>query len=166
MSEEPAGPVEPDEFVEMYRAERLYPKIQSLANKRDSSERNKAIWTFSQEMYATHKAVKKREIEPFKEKIRELEKALRDAEKAVKAAEADNKSLKNKVEEGIILTDEERAEHVARLLDGKLIAKELTAQELAQFKDIFGLKAKDRDITINVIVFGNEAYKQYSGNPA
>lgn len=51
------------------------------------------------------------------------------------------------------LTDEERAAEVMAFLDEKLQDRTLTAAELAQFKDIFNLKARDQDITIEMTDF-------------
>ena len=49
------------------------------------------------------------------------------------------------------LTDEERADALASYLDEKLLAKEISAAEIAQLKDVFNLKQKDRDVIINVV---------------
>jgi len=57
------------------------------------------------------------------------------------------------------LTDEERTEELTAFLDGKLLDGSLSAAELAQFKDIYGLKAKDRDLTIEIIDF-KDAYPE------
>lgn len=51
------------------------------------------------------------------------------------------------------LTDEERAEAVGALLDSKVVSGEITAAELAQFKDLFNLKARDQDILIELMDF-------------
>ena len=53
------------------------------------------------------------------------------------------------------LSDEERAEAVGRLLDNKLIKGEITAAELAQFKDLFNLRQKDQGIQIEMVYYGD-----------
>lgn len=62
---------------------------------------------------------------------------------------------------GRLLTNEERSEELTRFLDGKLMDGSLTAAELAQFKDIYGLKAADRDISIELIDFKDALPKSY-----
>ena len=52
---------------------------------------------------------------------------------------------------GETMTPEERAEAVGALLDDRLRKKELTAAELAQFKDLFNLRQKDQDIKIESV---------------
>ncbi len=53
-----------------------------------------------------------------------------------------------------LLTEDERADAVAGLLDEKLLSGEITAAELGQFKDIFGLKQRDQDIRIESVSYG------------
>ncbi len=50
-----------------------------------------------------------------------------------------------------LLTPEERADELAKLLDSKLCSGEITASEIRELKDIFNLKAKDQDIHIQMI---------------
>ena len=65
--------------------------------------------------------------------------------------------LKKKAEDAKgILTDEERSLELTRFLDKKLVSGDLTAAEIAQFKDIFNLRGKDRDITIVVMNYKDE----------
>lgn len=59
------------------------------------------------------------------------------------------------------LTDEERALELTKFLDAKLLDGSLSAAELAQFKDIYGLKAKERDITIRMVEF-RDVYPDYA----
>jgi hypothetical protein len=69
--------------------------------------------------------------------------------------------LKKKAEsEKGILTDEERSLELTRFLDKKLVSGDLTAAEIAQFKDIFNLRGKDRDITIVVMNYKDEKVKE------
>lgn len=78
------------------------------------------------------------------------------------SAEREKWEKKNLVESrGRILTNEERSEELTRFLDGKLMDGSLTAAELAQFKDIYGLKAADRDISIELIDFKDALPKSY-----
>lgn len=56
---------------------------------------------------------------------------------------------------GRMLTDDERQEELTRFLDAKLLDGTLTAAELGQFKDIYGLKNKERDIIIQTINFAD-----------
>lgn len=78
------------------------------------------------------------------------------------SAERKKWEKKNLVESrGRILTNEERSEELTRFLDGKLMDGSLTAAELAQFKDIYGLKAADRDISIELIDFKDALPKSY-----
>jgi hypothetical protein len=78
------------------------------------------------------------------------------------SAERKKWEKKNLVESrGRLLTNEERSEELTRFLDGKLMDGSLTAAELAQFKDIYGLKAADRDISIELIDFKDALPKSY-----
>lgn len=78
------------------------------------------------------------------------------------SAERKKWEKKNLVESrGRLLTNEERSEKLTRFLDGKLMDGSLTAAELAQFKDIYGLKAADRDISIELIDFKDALPKSY-----
>lgn len=61
------------------------------------------------------------------------------------------------------LTDEERATKLTQFLDGKLMDGSLTAAELAQFKDIYGLKAKDRDVIVNIISWADYEHTATDG---
>jgi hypothetical protein len=78
---------------------------------------------------------------------------------------AELKKAKDEVRESTVdrraLTDEERAEELTKFLDAKLLDGSMTAAELAQFKDIYGLKAKERDVSINVVEF-KDVYPEYA----
>ena len=81
---------------------------------------------------------------------------------AVKLAKAEVKELLETPKEvRKMLTDEERTEELTKFLDSKLIDGTLSAAELAQFKDIYGLKAKDRDVTIGTISFKEALPESY-----
>jgi hypothetical protein len=76
-----------------------------------------------------------------------------DKKQAVDAVKKEQESPANKPSLEQCLTDEQRAVELTKFLDGKLMDGSLSAAELAQFKDIYGLKAKDRDISINIVDF-------------
>lgn len=53
------------------------------------------------------------------------------------------------------MTPEERAQVLADLLDKKLKTGEILASELRELKDIFNLKAKDQDISIEQVDYSD-----------
>jgi len=73
----------------------------------------------------------------------------------IKAIEAKYKKEDKIRRRGRKLTEDERQDELTRFLDAKLLDGTLTAAELAQFKDIYGLKSKERDIIIETINFAD-----------
>lgn len=54
-----------------------------------------------------------------------------------------------------LLSPEERAEQLAKLLDSKLLSGDISASEIRELKDIFNLKQKDQDLHIQVTDFSS-----------
>ena len=100
---------------------------------------NPAIWSLCQQISTASKALVREAVKEVKEKV----------ESEAKAKEKELRTPSR------LLTDEERTEALTMFLDGKLLDGTLSAAELAQFKDIYGLKAKDRDVTIQAVDFGD-----------
>ena len=100
---------------------------------------------------------KEREAREAKE-AKEREEAQKQAE--IEALVAEKVGAVKKPSR-VMLTDEERAEELTRFLDTKLLDGSLSAAELAQFKDIYGLKAKDRDIEIRIVDFKEALPDEY-----
>ncbi len=95
-------------------------------------EHNSNIWALAKKLDSQFNTILKLAVKD----------ALLVAEVEVKAKVTSNLPL---------LTPEERADELAKLLDNKLVTGEITASEIRELKDIFNLKAKDQDIHIQMI---------------
>lgn len=110
-----------------------------------TSSANPAIWSLCQQISTASKALVREAVKEVKEKS--------EAEAKAKEKELHTPSR--------LLTDEERTEALTKFLDGKLLDGTLSAAELAQFKDIYGLKAKDKDVTIKAVDFKEALPESY-----
>jgi len=108
-------------------------------------ETNSAVWELTKQIHSGYQA----DIKAAKAEAKE------------KAVKTESKQAKAEPTERRLLTDEERSEELTKFLDSKLLDGTLSAAELAQFKDIYGLKAKDKDVTVDTIDFKEALPESY-----
>lgn len=106
-------------------------------------ETNSAVWELTKQIHSGYQA------------------DIKAAKAANKTESKQAKQTKPEPTERRLLTDEERSEELTKFLDSKLLDGTLSAAELAQFKDIYGLKAKDKDVTVDTIDFKEALPESY-----